>query len=743
MKTRLLLSCAVFLCAGVGSAQPPEAPPSAATCAATAPTPVPLAAIPPGPAGPPRVAVVLSGGGARGIAHVGALRALEEAGIPVDAIAANSMGAIVGAIYASGRDAKTLETIVRSMDWDSIFSGRADRTTLPVARRVDRYRELAGISFDAKGARVPAGLLSEHRVNRFLVEYLAAAGYAAGRDFDRLPIPFRAVATDLGSGERVVLGKGDLARAVRASMSIPLAFPPVEWDGLPLVDGLVVNNFPVDVGRAFGPRVVVGIDIGSPPLKPEDYTSAIGIATQMNDVLTRRRYQDFAGDADVLVRPDLGTHSSTDYSGFDELIAKGYEATKAVIPEIRRKLEAAGLTDLAPRPRATAGPALEGAPIREVAVRGSEKISERLVRNSFNIPVGPGYSMSKGLKAWDKIAATDLLDRTWLEFEPDGDGVQVVLVVREAPAYRAEVGARYSEWEKARGHLRLHDNDLFGFGEEIDALLAGSDAETRGEVALHGERLLLTGFGYTVRGYWVEDKPRVFDSDGNEINRARYDRLGGEFALRGALRRWFQVEAGMRFGRVDVHERAGLPQPEARDQVGAAFGSVVYDTIDDLEWGEHGLRLVAYGEGSPVGLGGDREYWRASLDARGAITLAPKWTLQLDGLLGLSGRDLGVYDYYRVGGPSLVPGYHHEELQERQAIAAGLTLRYRLLGKLRVFARGGAGNVFATTSDISLSGLRWGVAGGALYPSPIGPVALEAGVHDGGRTLTSVTIGWP
>ena len=238
------------------------------------------------------------------------------------------------------------------MDWESLFSGRPDRRILPLSRRVDRYRSLAGVSFDLKHVNLPAGLLAEHRVNRFLIENLSPASYVAGDDFDRLPIPFRAVATDLATGDLVVLAKGDLARAARASMSIPLVFPPVEWEGRNLVDGLVVNNLPVDVAKAFSPRVLVAIDIASPPMEPADYASALGIATQVNDLLTRRRYRDFQAEPDVLVRPDLGEHSAVDYSGFDELIQKGYEATKAAIPEIRRKLEAAGVTDLAPRPRA-------------------------------------------------------------------------------------------------------------------------------------------------------------------------------------------------------------------------------------------------------------------------------------------------------------------------------------------------------------------------------------------------------
>ena len=229
-------------------------------------------------AGRPRVALALSGGGARGIAHVGALRALEEAGIPVDAIAANSMGAVVGGVYATGRSAAELERIVRSLDWASLFSGRPDRRTLPVARRIDRYGSTAGVSFDWRKIRLPGGLVDEHRVNRFLIENLAPAGYRAGVDFDRLPVRFRAIAGDLATGDPVVLAKGDLALAVRASMSIPFVFPPVAWDGHQLVDGLIVNNLPIDVARAFDPALVVAIDIGSPRLEPEDYESALGVA---------------------------------------------------------------------------------------------------------------------------------------------------------------------------------------------------------------------------------------------------------------------------------------------------------------------------------------------------------------------------------------------------------------------------------------------------------------------------------
>jgi len=690
----------------------------------------------------PRVAVALSGGGARGIAHIGALRALEEAGIPVDAIAANSMGAIVGGIYATGKSAAELETIVRSMDWASLFSGRPDRRTLPVGRRADRFSSTAGISFGWKRVRLPAGLLADHRVNSFLIEHLSPAGYAAGGDFDRLAIPFRAIAGDLATGEPVVLSRGDLARAVRASMSVPLLFPPVGWEGRRLVDGVIVNNLPIDVAKAFGASVVVAVDIGSPPLRPQGYESSLGVASQMSDLLTRRRYRDFAAEADVLVRPDLGDHSSTDYSGIDELIAKGYEATKASIPEIREKLAAAGVADLAERRAAPRGPALEGARIAAVRVEGAERVSEHLARRTFNIPVGPGYQMAGGLRAFDRIDASELFDRTWLRFAPASAGVDVVVQVKEAPPNRAEVGLGYSEWEKARGSIRLRNQNTLGFGEQVEILLAASDAESVIEASLRGDRLLVAGLGYRVTAYTNQDKPRYFTEEGDEINRARFDRDGVDLSLRSSLHRWALVEAGARFGRVTTHPRAGLDMPGMEDQVGALFGRVVLDTLDDLAWPEHGRRLALSGEWSLGGLGAEREYWRAEAEARTGRPLGRRLVAQVDGLAAFSGRDLPAYDWYRVGGVELVPGYCHEELKGAQALAGALSLRYRLAGQLRVLVRGGAGNVSANAGDVTLHGLRWGVGVGLYHPSPIGPVSFEIAVRKGGGTLSTLSVGW-
>jgi hypothetical protein len=203
------------------------------------------------------------------------------------------------------------------------------------------------------------------------------------------------------------------------------------------------------------------------------------------------------------------------------------------------------------------------------------------------------------------------------------------------------------------------------------------------ELSLRGERLVLTGLGHRITAYTNRDKPRFFTADGEEdLGRARFSRKGVEAALHSSIERWGFVEAGMRLGEVATSSR-GLDLVETSDQVGSLFGQVTMDTLDDLAWPEHGGRLSLLGEWSLSDLGADREYWRVDVDGRAGRPLGGRLVAEVHGRLGLSGNDLAIYDWYRVGGVDLVPGYHHEELKGAQTFAAALSLRYRLFGQLR------------------------------------------------------------
>lgn len=416
---------------------------------------------------------------------------------------------------------------------------------------------------------------------------------------------------------------------------------------------------------------------------------------------------------------------------------------KAAIPEIREKLAAAGYGGDLER-RELFGPArvLEGATIAEVAVRGNDRLSERVLRKTFNIPIGPGFILERGLWAFDKIEATGLLEHAWMEFEPVPEGLRITLVVREAPPNRAEIGAAFTEWEKARGVVRLFNRNTFGFGERLSLLLVASEANLGGSLGLRGEMPFFHHLAYRADAFVFSDKPRFFDDEGNKVNRAEFDRRGVNLALQAPLERWGLLEAGLRLGSVTTEWKPGLALPEGTDDTRTVYAGIVIDDLNRLLWPQSGQRLAVNGWWSSDEMGATRPFWRVEGEARLARGIGRRAVLQLDAYAGLSGDDMPVYDWFRVGGPYLIPGYHHEELKGLQALAGAVSARYRLINHLSVVARLGSGNVYASRSDITLDDLRWGVGAGIVYQSRVGPLALEWGWHDGGGSLVSASLGW-
>ena len=212
----------------------------------------------------PKIGVVFGGGGAKGAAHIGVLKVLEEQKIPVDYIAGTSMGAIVGALYASGLSAAELEKVITSIDWKDVFSGDPNRRDIDYRRKREDYEHLTGLSVGIRDGKVvtPKGLIKDQKVN-VLFETLMLHTSDID-DFDKLPIPYRAVAADLETGEMIVLKGGRLADAARASMSVPGAFPPIELNGRLMIDGGIVRNLPIDIVREMGADIIICIDVDKP-----------------------------------------------------------------------------------------------------------------------------------------------------------------------------------------------------------------------------------------------------------------------------------------------------------------------------------------------------------------------------------------------------------------------------------------------------------------------------------------------
>jgi NTE family protein len=288
----------------------------------------------------PKIGLVLSGGGARGAAHIGVIKILEEMRIPIDYIAGTSMGAIVGGLYASGRSVDDLEKLLTGIDWHDASKDWIPREDRSFRRKSDDNFYLVklkpGLS-DKGEIKTPSGLLQGQKID--LIFKRQTVPVADIRDFDHLSIPFRAVACDITTGETVVIGSGDLAMAMRASMSVPAAFAPVKIEGRLLVDGGVSNNLPVDVVREMGADVVIAVDISTPLLERKALASALKITEQLSGFLTRRNTEmQIASltDQDILIEPDLGNIASGSFDKAAEAIPKGTSAANEKRQELAR-----------------------------------------------------------------------------------------------------------------------------------------------------------------------------------------------------------------------------------------------------------------------------------------------------------------------------------------------------------------------------------------------------------------------
>lgn len=287
----------------------------------------------------PKIGLVLSGGGARGFAHIGVLKVLEENNIPVDYVVGTSMGSIIGGLYAIGLTPEDIENGVIGIAWDKVFKDFANRDYKSYRRKQDDYDffNIHRIGINDEGLNISPGLIEGQQIELAL-DRLAYPGFHI-HDFDKLRIPFRAVATNIEDGEPFIIKSGNLARAMRASMSIPGALPPITIDGVKLVDGGIANNVPINVARSMGADIVIVVDVSAPLETKDDISSGVDVTAQLTTILTRRiadeQIKTMKSD-DVLIVPGSPDVSSSDFGKYPELIATGYLAATEQLESIKK-----------------------------------------------------------------------------------------------------------------------------------------------------------------------------------------------------------------------------------------------------------------------------------------------------------------------------------------------------------------------------------------------------------------------
>ncbi|MDL2319521.1 patatin-like phospholipase family protein [Alistipes sp. OttesenSCG-928-B03] len=403
----------------------------------------------PDSAGRKSVGVVLSGGGAKGVAHISCLRALEEAGIPIDYIAGTSMGAIIGGLYAIGYSTHVLDSLVRTQDWNTLVYDRVSRSNLSFGAKEANERYLVTVDFArGKGVELPSGIISGNNVYNLLYEL--TFGYHDSLDFRKLPIPFACMAYDMVTGNVITLDHGYLPDAIRASMSIPGAFQTVTLDSMVLVDGGIGNNFPADVVKEMGADILIGFDVGAPLRTKDELTSFAAVFDQITSFTALENNERNRAMVDLYIHPDITGYSAASFSAdaIDTLLRRGEEAAAAHWDDIVAMKQKIGIDDSF-RPDRIEEIALNPPiPVREIAFEGIESENERVLRKIIGIRENTVVSGDDLRQAVTKLAGTSSL--TDVQYRLEGDSTfRVVFSVRERHRNTISAGLRFDTEEAA------------------------------------------------------------------------------------------------------------------------------------------------------------------------------------------------------------------------------------------------------------------------------------------------------
>jgi NTE family protein len=652
---------------------------------------------------------------------VGVLRVLEEQRIPIHAIAGTSMGAVVGGLYASGLSAAEITALIESEEWRAAFTEPAPRDRLSFRRKSEDQNFLVKFPLGIKSGsfRLPKGLVSGQRVSQALRRVTFPV---AGRtQFDELPIPFRAVATDLETGDAVVLSSGDLVDAMRASLAAPGVFAPVEIDGRLLVDGGLANNLPVDVAQAMNVDVLIVVDVGFPLRKRDTLDSVTTISNQMLSILIRRGSdtQRARLDArDILISPDLGEASSFDFAIIPQATSLGESTARASIARLATLSADVSQYDAWSRARAVAR---EQAPqLRQVRVADSAIRYRRLIDGRFAV----AELDANGIDS----AVSTLFGR--------GNFESVDYRVQDASRDTLEVSARRNSWGPNYVRFGLSLQDDFNGNSTYNAAarfvladigpLAAEwvwDAQVGVEPRIATEAHI--PFGDEARWFWMpqasfelRNVPLVRDGERIAEYRLRTSEYGLDLGRE--LSNWGEVRVGVRQATGRARLRLGDPSLATNDpfDVREYFGRFSIDTLDDRNFPRRGQYLVTEWRGERTGLGSDRNADIVTLDwlsarssGRDTVALWTSLGTQID-----SAAD-NVRTLFPLGGFLNLSGIAPETLSGRH-FAIARALYYRQIGRggegfLNVPAYAGlsleAGNVWDDRGDISFgSSLKQG-----------------------------------
>jgi NTE family protein len=709
------------------------------------------------PTSRPRIGLVLGGGGAKGAAHIGVLRVLEDLRVPVDCVTGTSMGALVGATFAAGMPPAEIEKRVRAINWSQTVGSEGLRDRTPIHRKIAGVTYTNSLEFGLMEGqlRTPGGFLKTQDIEEVLRDLVADARFT--ESFDDLPLPFRAAATDMVAGELVVLESGDLALAMRASMAVPGAFAPVLVDDRVLSDGGMMRNLPVDIARGLCADVVIAVSLESPPPKAADLVSALALAGRSLDVMidaNQKAQIATLTDRDVSIVVPMGDIGSADFERVPDAIPLGDQAARANVEALSRYAlpEAQYLAWRSSVDRARAKPVL----LADVRIDGLSRVNSEYVRAQL-ANVRPGAEVAITEIAADTGRIYALGDFEKVEHRLVGDPSAPTL---EITATEKSWGPDFVRFDFGFG-ASLGGDLLFALrGEHVRTWINSLGAEWRSAVQIGQEGLVETAFYQPIevrQRFFVEPSASVRRSiedvfiDGDRVATYKLNGSYGQLDFGANLATRAELRLGLRRGYADASIDtgfAGLPELPTTDVTEFVAGAV-YDTRDTVGLPTRGSLLRArYLNAGPM-LGGDQSYEMVEGVALKAYPLRGNSLVVL--LAGGTDLDseLPPYRDFKLGGVRSFPGLRRGELRGEDYWLVGANYFWKLADIQSLFGQAiyagvrlTAGRMGERVDDIS-DGTVYGGAINFGGRTPLGPFLVSLAGADGDAWELQLSLGRP
>ncbi|MBS1175375.1 MAG: hypothetical protein H6R05_1506 [Burkholderiaceae bacterium] len=705
-----------------------------------------------------KIGLVLSGGGARGLAHIGVLRALEEQHIPIDYIAGTSAGALIGGMYASGMGVDEIEQRVKSMNFEKILFEKSDRRTQTQFTRDIEYQGngMVDLSITREGAiALPKAVINGARVEEALRDILKDHPYQM--DFDRLPIPFRAVASDLSTGQKVVLSKGILAQALRTSMSIPAVFSPVEMNGRLLTDGMVASNLPINVVREMGADRIIAIDVGSGLLPKDKIKNVLNVSEQLVSILVERNVADEVktlSDNDMYVKVNVGDIANLQFNRIEEALKYGYDAmNQAQVTQQSSKMSVptAQYNSLMAQHHNTAEPPKI---IHFVRVETNGLAHPETLQNIIQARAGKPLNMDTVNADIKQLLNIDRIESVKYDVLPVGDHNELVYYVGEKDIAKnvlragIEVSSNSLTNQKFSLHLAHRNIWINNFGAEWRSYLTlGNNTRFKTEF----NQPLSSGQNWYIRpkadfafennsAYLAGQNKSATDYDVQRTN------VGVQIGQSiGSVGEW-GLGASWRATRVNAnHTNPVLPIDADRQSRFTIDAELTLDQLDDFYIPTQGYYTKFYARTSMQKTDGKR-YLQSGIHSIWAKRMGQN-SLAIDFEAAGHNNSGSVYTSpYRLGGYHRLSGYEQNQFIGNYLLFGSVSYRYlspwKMLNEpLILGASLETGNTWNNLSDIGTRGLK---ASGSLFgaiSTPIGPAQIGIGITRKGHANVYFYLG--